>query len=154
MPTLRNGDLVIWESNAIVRYVAAQFAQGTLWPGDPAVRARSDMWMDWQVAHLQPAVGPAFVQLVRTPVEKRDAALVETARQAADRLAGLLDGVLARSEFLGGERFGLGDIAVSPVIHRWLNLPLQRSRHPHLERWYAAVAGRPAAAAIMTLPLT
>jgi glutathione S-transferase len=154
VPTLKDGDLVVWESNAIVRYVAARFAAGTLWPADPAERARADMWMDWQQTRLQPAVGPAFTQLVRTPPERRDASVVEAGRQASEGVAGLLDTVLAASEFLGGDRFGMAEIAVAPVIHRWLHLPLQRTPRPHLERWYAAVAARPAAGVFTALPLT
>ncbi len=153
VPTLKDGEVVIWESNAIVRYLAARYGAGTLWPEDPAVRSRSDRWMDWQVGHLQPAVGPAFIQLVRTPPENRDAALVERSRQAADRLAGILDAALADSAFLGGTILGIGDIAVCPVIHRWLHLPLERTPRPHLQRWYEVIAARPSAASFATLPL-
>ena len=67
VPTLQDGDLTLWESNAIVRYVAARYSHGGLWPDDPAERARADMWMDWQQTSLWPAMHPVFWGLVRAP---------------------------------------------------------------------------------------
>jgi glutathione S-transferase len=154
VPTLKDGDLVLWESNAIVRYLAAKYSVDSLWPSDPADRAPQDAWMDWQAQHWQSAVGPAFLHLIRTPAEKRDMDLVERSRQAADRLAGILDAALAGREWLGGARPGLGDIALGPLAHRWLNLPVARTPRPDLERWYGAIAARPAAEPFLGLPLT
>ena len=154
VPTLKDGDLVIWESNAIVRYLAAKYSVDALWSSDPATRAPQDAWMDWQAQHWQAAVGPAFLHLVRTPPEKRDMDLVERSRETADRLAGILDGALAGREWLGGARLGIGDIALGPLAHRWLHLPVERTPRPDLERWYAAIAARPAAKPFLGLPLT
>src|SRR6202140_854311 len=81
VPTIEDDGFVLWESNAIVRYLAAKHASGSVWPSDPHERADADRWMDWQTTTLQPAMGPAFVHLVRFPPEKRDATAVDPSRQ-------------------------------------------------------------------------
>ena len=55
IPVLEDGSAVIWESNAIVRYLAARYGAGGLWPEDPAPRSEADRWMDWQITTVQPA---------------------------------------------------------------------------------------------------
>src|SRR5262249_14445383 len=52
IPTVEDGDAVVWESNVIVRYLAAKFGAGELWPSDPGARASADQWMDWQQTTL------------------------------------------------------------------------------------------------------
>lgn len=79
VPTISDGDLVLWESNAIVRYLAARHGMGTLCPEDLAQRADADRWMDWQLGTLWANFRPAFIGLVRTPPENRDRASIATA---------------------------------------------------------------------------
>ena len=67
VPVINDGGYVLWESNAIVRYLAGRHGAGTLCPADARTRADADRWMDWQAVSLNPAIGPAFFQLVRTP---------------------------------------------------------------------------------------
>ena len=74
VPVIQDGDWVLWESNAIVRYLARVHAAGTLGPDDPRVAADADRWMDWQTTTLGPAMLAAFWNLIRTPAEKRNAA--------------------------------------------------------------------------------
>src|ERR1700750_3052032 len=74
VPTLEDGDLVLWESNTIVRYLAARYGKGSLWADDPAARARSERWMDWMLTRLLPALTPPFWNLIRTPPERRNQA--------------------------------------------------------------------------------
>ena len=81
VPTIRDGDFTLWESNAILRYLCARFADRGFWPSDVARRARGGRWMDWQQTSLNKAMGPAFHGLVRTPPEKRDVAAIEAARR-------------------------------------------------------------------------
>ena len=76
VPTIEDDGFVLWESNAIIRYLAQKHAGGALWPNDAKARADADRWMDWQTTTLQPAMGPAFMHLVRLPPEKRDASQV------------------------------------------------------------------------------
>ena len=74
VPTLQDGDFILWESNAIVRYLAREYSAGKLEPADSKVRARANQWMDWQLSVVGPAITPAFWGLIRTPQEKRDPA--------------------------------------------------------------------------------
>ena len=79
MPTISDGGFVLWESNVIVRYLAAKHEMGTLCPEDLAERADADRWMDWQMGTLWANFRPAFVGLIRTPPEKRDRDYIATA---------------------------------------------------------------------------
>ncbi len=76
IPVVDDGGTVVWESNAVVRYLAARYGAGGLWPEDPGARSLADRWMDWQLSTAQPAMGPVFINLVRTPPERRDHAAV------------------------------------------------------------------------------
>ena len=144
VPTLVEDDgFVLYESNAIVRYLAAKHSADALWPTDLRQRADVDRWMEWQSTNYTPAMWGAFWQLIRTPAEKRDAALVESSRAKSEKLSGILDAHLASREFVACDRFTAADVVVGCAAHRWLNLPLARERRPNLERWYAAMKARP-----------
>lgn len=157
VPTIKDGDLVLWESNAIVRYLCAKYSEKGdkgFWPADPAMRASGDRWMDWQQTSFNKAISAAFMNLIRTPADRRDMAAVEASRIATEKQVAILDQALAKSEWIGGEAFGMAEFAIGPQAHRWLHLPLAREARPNLERWYAAFMRRPAAQRYLTLPLT
>jgi glutathione S-transferase len=143
VPTIEEDGFVLYESNAIVRYLAARHAAGSLWPEDLRRRADVDRWMEWQSTAYTPAMWGAFWQLIRTPAEKRDAALVEGSRAKTEKLSGILDAQLASRRFVAGDTFTAADIVVGCAAHRWLNLPLAREPRPNLERWYAQMKARP-----------
>jgi glutathione S-transferase len=81
VPTIDDGGRVIWESNSAVRYLAAKYAAGTLWPTDPGQRSEADRWMDWQLSTLSECMRVVFWGLVRTPTEKRDMAAIKKAAE-------------------------------------------------------------------------
>ena len=144
VPTLTDGDYTLWESNSIVRYLAATHGAGGLWPADARARGSAERWMDWQIATLSPTMVTVFRGLVRTPPEKRDMAAIAAAR---DRMAGLfamLDAALAGADFVAGDAFTIGDIPVGIATYRWYRLDIEREDFPHLERWYRRLADRPA----------
>jgi glutathione S-transferase len=154
VPCIEDDGLVLWESNAIVRYLAARHGSGSVWPEDAADRALADRWMDWQTTVLTPAMGPAFWNLIRTPQENRDASLIEASRVKTEAALALLDAHLAGRTFLEHDRMTIADLAVGPAIHRWLHLPLMRESRPNVERWYATLAALPAASMAFPLPVT
>lgn len=154
VPTIDDDGFVLWESNAIVRYLCAVHAAGRFWPEDPRVRADADRWMDWQTTTLNPLMVPSFAGLVRTPPEKRNADLIEQSRVKTDAAVGLLDARLEGRDFIAGGAFTIADIALAPIMHRWMNMPVKRSSRPNVERWYASVMSRPACAKVLTLPIT
>ena len=154
VPVLEDGELCIFESNAIVRYLAARYGAGWIWEEDPAKRAEADLWMDWMNTQLQPALTPAFWGLIRKSPEHADPALIEASIEKTDAKLDILEAHLAGRSYLAGERFGMADIAVAPGAHRWLHMPVPRKERPNLQRWYEQVAARPAAAAALVLPVT
>ena len=154
VPTLQDGTLVLWESNVIVRYLLAKYGNDTLYPQDLAQRFEAERWMDWQQTTLNRAGGAAFLQLIRTPEAQRDHAAIAQSVAAMAPLLEQLNAHLADRAYLAGDHFGMADIPVGCDIHRWFGQPQARPALPHLERWYASVATRPAARGVLELPLT
>ena len=159
VPTLQDGDFVLWESNAIVRYLCARYGAApdgtnTLYPQDLAHRFDAERWMDWQQTTLNRAGGAAFLQLVRTPPERRDEAAIAQSVAAMQPLLEQLERHLASHAYLAGDQFTMADIPVACDIHRWFGLPRDRAPLPHLERWYASIQARPAVRGVLELPLT
>jgi glutathione S-transferase len=144
VPTITDGDLVLWESNTIVRYLSARYGAGSLWPGDPAQRALADKWMDYQLGTLFPAFKDALLGLVRTPPEQRDPEKIEaSARATADVLA-VLDAHLEDNEYVAGSSLTMGDIALGSIVYRWLELDIERPDLPSLRTWHERLEGRTA----------
>jgi glutathione S-transferase len=154
VPTLEDDGFVLWESNAIVRYLAAKHSQGNLWPDDLRKRADGDRWMDWSTSTFWPALRILFLGLIRTAPEKRDAKALEESRiKTVGALAGL-DGYLSSREFLAGERFTMGDIPLGCGIWRWMSLPIERPELPNVRRWFDLLTERPAYRAVVMQPLS
>lgn len=154
VPVLEEDAFVLWESNAIVRYLAAKHDEGGLWPRDLRVRADADRWMDWQATTFTPATHQAFHGLIRTAPEKRDAAAIATSIAKAEPMAALLERQLADRPYVAGDAFTMGDIAVGAAAHRWLNLPTAREPRPNLERWHRRLLDRSPAASVLVTPIT
>ncbi|MFQ5935383.1 MAG: glutathione S-transferase family protein [Acidiferrobacterales bacterium] len=136
VPTVIDDGFVLWESNSIIRYLAAKHGNGTLYPADPQSRAVIERWMDWQLSMVVPAINPVFFGLIRTPPEKRDHAVIAASR---DRLAAamtILDSNLARTDYVAGSAFTVSDIPVGIMTYRWYTLEITREELPNLERWY------------------
>jgi glutathione S-transferase len=143
VPVIEEDGFVLYESNAIVRYLAARDPAASLWPADLRKRADVDRWMEWQSNAYTPAMRDIFWQLVRTPAEARNAAVIEASRAECERLSGILDAHLAQARHLTEHGFTAADIVVGCAAHRWLHLPVAREPRPHLERWYAELSSRP-----------
>ena len=153
VPTIDDDGFILWESNAIVRYLAAKH-RGHLWPADPHVRAVADQWMDWTNTTYWPALRTGFLGLVRTPpAEQNAAAIAESLRRTAEILD-MVDEHLGARAYLAGEAFTVGDIALGAGIWRWMAMPIERPAHPHIERWFQALSQRPAYRKIVMSPLS
>lgn len=154
VPTIDDDGVVVWESNAIVRYLAARYASGTLWPKDPGARSQADRWMDWEGADLWPALRPLFRAYFRTPESERDAVAIGRARDEAIALLRILDGHLATHAYVGGESFTMGDIAMGCPAWRWFAMPVERPPLLHLYRWFESLVARDAfRRTVMAVPL-
>lgn len=154
VPVIEEDDFVLYESNAIVRYLAAKHSTGRLWPADPRARADVDRWMEWQSTGYTPAMLQAFWGLVRTPPEKRDGAAIEASRVKGEKHSAILDAHLRGREFVAGDAFSPADIVVGCAAHRWLGLPIEREPRPDLERWYAMLKSRPGSRQVTSLAVT
>ena len=141
IPTLVDGDFVLWESNSIMRYlVLAYRPQSTLYPSAPRRRAAVDRWLDWTLSTMQPVDRPVFWALVRTPVEQRDMAAIQRDVDAEAEQWRIVDAQLASRRFIEGDDFTLADIALGAYARRWLGVEGVRKPHlAQLERWFAAV---------------
>ncbi|MBX9924821.1 MAG: glutathione S-transferase N-terminal domain-containing protein [Hyphomicrobiaceae bacterium] len=145
IPVLQDGDLVLWESEAIVRYVAATSARGSLCPADPKQAAVADQWMMYSATSLQPEIiGVCFTQLVRVPAKDRNTAAIAAAAQKAGDKLGVLDRQLAGRPFLLGDALTMADISAGTLMYRYFALPISRPALPNVERWYASLSQRAA----------
>lgn len=154
VPTIRDGDFVLWESNAIVRYLAARYAEGALWPSDIAERASADRWMDWTTSTFAAPFRDVFWGMVRTPEGERDMAAIEAGREKCAALLASADRALADRPYLTGDAFGMGDIPLGCFVHAWFAMPIARPDLPHLAEWYDRLLARPAYAKVVATPLS
>jgi len=146
VPTLEEEDgFLLWESNSIVRYLAGKHDKaGVLEPKDPKQRALASQWMDWQLSVLGPAITPAFWGLIRTPLEKRDAAAIKASQEKTVTAMLMLEGQLGKTQYVAGPNFSYGDIPVGVMCYRYRQLVPGRPPTPNLDRWYDAISKRKA----------
>ena len=154
VPTIDDAGFVLWESHAIVRYLARKHGTGKLWPEDARVAADADRWMEWYSTTLWLNVRPVFWNLVRTPPEKRNMAEVEEHRKKLAANLEIVDRHLSDRDYLAGAAFTMGDIPMGVAAFRWFNMPIERPAYRHLERWYKRLCERPAFQEHCMLPLT
>jgi glutathione S-transferase len=144
VPTLQDGDFILWESNSIVRYLAREHGAGKLEPANPQVRARASQWMDWQLSVVGPAIFAAFWGLIRTPADKRDPAAIAASQSKTTEAMKILDAQLGKTAFVADDQFSMGDIPVGVMAYRFRQLCPERPEMANLERWYAALQKRAA----------
>jgi glutathione S-transferase len=144
VPTLEDGETVLWESNAIVRYLFAKYGTDPMYPRDFGRRARADGWCDWATTTLWAQVRPLLLQLTRTPEPEQNQREIEGALAAANRAIAILDRELELESYVAGAQFSFGDIPLGVAAQRWFRLPVARASAPHVDAWYARIQARPA----------
>ena len=142
VPVIDDGGTVVWESHAILRYLAAR--HGRFWPADPAERSQADRWIDWSLATLQRDFMDLFWGYWRMPEAQRKPAQIARAQEVCAEHYRLLDRHLADRPFLAGDAFGLADIPAGTTLHRYFGLGLAVPSVPHVEAWHRRLAARPA----------
>lgn len=154
IPTIEDGGIAIWESNVIVRYVAARHGTAGLYPEDFAARAHADMWMEWTQTTLVGAMNPLFWQLVCTPPAERDmAAIVRGATETGglwQRFEAWLDG----RAYVAGDDFSMGDIPIGALAWRYSQLDCEKPALPRVTAWLGRLGERAAFREHVALPLT
>ena len=144
IPTILDDGFTLWESNAIVRYLAEQYGSHPLYPSNPQTLAVADQWMDFANVQIMPMMVPIFWGLVRTPEAERDMDRINNAIQRGHKLWGMLEQQLQKNPFVAGSEFSIGDIPLGPWLHRWFSLVEDRPPSPHLESWYERLGQRAA----------
>ena len=153
VPTIEHDGFVLWESHAILRYLASGDAERRFYPADLRQAATIDKWMDWQVISLAWQLRTLFMLANRPgdapPGEGGAAALTKIRASLA-----LLNHHLEEHPFVGGERFSIADIPLAVSIHRWRHLPGAGDEKRHaLDEWYEEVTGREGFKRIGATPL-
>jgi glutathione S-transferase len=144
VPAIEDGGLALWESNSIVRYLAARYAPGTLYLEDPAERARGDKWMDWTTSTFAVPFRDLFWGTLRTAPEARDAVRIAAALARCGELLRTAEAALAQQPWLSGAQFAMGDIPLGSFAYAWFEMPIERPALPHLHAWYQRLQQRPA----------
>ncbi|MBY8934501.1 glutathione S-transferase family protein [Pseudomonas fluorescens] len=130
VPVIQDGDFTLWESNTIIRYLAARFDGSHLYPTDTQTRARVDQWVDWQASELNRSWSYAFLSLVRQSPEHQDSAALAVGIEQWSKNMAILDRQLeSTGAYVSGETFSLADIPIGLSVNRWFETPL---KHPHL----------------------
>jgi glutathione S-transferase len=144
VPVIVDGDLVLWESNTICRYLAGQARREDLLPSAPAARAQVEQWIDWQATDLNSAWRYAFMALVRRSPAHQDATAIAASVAEWNRLMGIADAQLARTgAFIAGEAFTLADVVVGLSTHRWFMAPIERPELAEVQHYYERLSARP-----------
>jgi glutathione S-transferase len=154
VPTINDDGFILWESHAIVRYLARKHGAGTLWPEDAQAAADADRWMEWYSTTMWLNLRPVFWNLVRIAPDKRNMDEVEESRKKLAANLAIPDGRLADRDYMAGSRFTVADIPMGVAAYRWFNLPIERPPLPHFERWYKRICERAPFKQHCMLPLT
>ena len=144
VPTLRDGDLTLWESHAIVRYLGGAYGAGGLFPSDPRDRAVVDQWTDWTATTFQPAWIALFWQVIRTPEAQRNGAAIDKAMAATAKCFTIMEQRLGQAPFLGGAGLTYADIVAGVALYRWTTMDIDRPVLPNVEYWHARLNERAA----------
>ena len=144
VPVLVDGDLVLWESNTICRYLASRYGEGSLLPVDAVARARVEQWMDWQATELNNSWRYAFMALVRGSLAHTDPVQVGASIANWNRHMGMLDARLAQTgAYAAGAQFTLADVVLGLSLNRWLMTPIERPDYPALRAYAERLRQRP-----------
>jgi len=119
VPTLEDGDITLWESNTIMRYLARQYDKHQRFPADLASQYGSEKWLDWQLGTMWPTLRIGFLGLTRVPEAERNYDAILKSYQETSNLFELLNQTLANQAYCSGDRFHIGDIALALCVHRW-----------------------------------
>jgi glutathione S-transferase len=156
VPTLVDGDYVLWESNSIMRYLNLAYGKGSpIYPQDAKGRAAVDRWLDWTLSTLQPVDRPVFWGLVRTPPEKRDMAALQKEADAEAVVWRLVEAQLKDRRFIEGDQFTIADIALAAFARRWFGVEgVTKPKQPNMQHWFARVSERPGFVKFIAPPMS
>lgn len=145
IPIIEDEDTCIWETHAILRYLAAQYGSHGFRRESPAAQSFIDRWVDWSLSELEPAFfGGIFWGYYRTPDTQHDQKAIAKAIKRCDQLYQRLDDQLDSQPWLSGDTLGLADIPTGTTLYRYFEMDgIPRLELPNVRRWYEQLQARP-----------
>lgn len=143
IPTVRDDNRVLWESQTIIRYLCSEYGVGSLWPADSYQRALADQWLEWSKGTAWPRFVPVWIGF-RTPADKRDPKAMAAGATAFGDALRIVDRQLESSPYVAGEDLTMGDITLGAWAYKYFTLDIERPSLPNVESWYARLCDRPA----------
>ena len=145
IPVLEDGDLVLFESGAILRYLAAEYGSDGFWPKDVKRRAPLDVWAEWVKTTLAPVlIYQVFWTLIRTPSAERAMDKLASEIIKLGELMAMADARIGNDHYLGGETLCFADVMFGHTLYRYYTLDIARQPLSNLQRYYHRLTERPA----------
>lgn len=143
IPTLVDGDVVVWESNTIIRYLAERRGPSAFGGQTPAARAHISQWMDWQQSSLNAPVHSLFVQLIKFAADKRDQRVIDANLETVQKKLAILNLALPEEGFLTGPDVTAADVVIGMMLHRFFSLIAKPAVDPRVVHYHQKLAARP-----------
>lgn len=145
IPTIRDGKFVLWESNAIVRYLCRKYDKTNhLLPSTEEFYALADQWMDWYKTTLYPPYIDLFWSIVRTEPALRSEVVIADRHRATQPALQVLNDHLSETSYMVADRLTMADIPIGCLIYRYFKLELDRPEYLAIDAWYKRLCERPA----------
>lgn len=144
IPTVVDDGFVLWESGAILCYLASTYGQGTLYPTDPRARGEAYRWVFWQGGTVRSSIMQLYLQWRVWKPAYRHLEELERLRRGMEPVWRIVDRQLADRPWLAGEAFSMGDIAMGIMAHWWYSFPIDHFDLPHMAAWHRRLLERPA----------
>ena len=154
IPTIEDGDFILWESHAIVRYLCEKSGNEVWCPKDIQKRALMDQWMDWVNCYLPHPHYAVFFSLTRMPPEERDPEKIEAGRKQWADLFDIADAQLGKTDYIAGTEFSMADMVLGPYVYRWNMLDIERPDQKNLTAYFERLKTRKAYQEYVILPLS
>lgn len=144
VPTVRDGDVTLFESNAITRYLVAKYGgESGIRQSDPAAHAIADMWMEWAKTTVYPnVIAGLFMALVRTPASERDQARIAELEQKTKTVMGIAESQLSKHKFLASDQLSIADFGFGTLLYRYFDMEIARGEFPALKAYYQRLSER------------
>ncbi|WP_275556592.1 glutathione S-transferase family protein [Mixta sp. Marseille-Q2659] len=146
VPVIKDGYAhPLWETGAILRYLANSYAPETFWPQDTQKKANVDRWAEWAKINVAMAfTAPVFWRVVRTPERERDEEAIKQAMVRLENSLSIAEVQLGKHDFLAGEAFSLADIQLGHILYRYFDIDVIRQPFQNLRAYYERLRSRPA----------
>ena len=153
VPTIDDDGFILWESNSIVRYLAAKYGEDFLYPIDLNLRAEADRWMEWQSATVGSVMRPLIITMFRTKLGDRDQEMAKQQIAEASRYWTILDSHLENRNYLVTNSLTMGDIPLGCYAWRWYSINADKPKLKNLNEWYDRLCDRPAYRENVMIPM-